>query len=115
MKKLLAIILAVSMVLSLAGCGQQENSSSQATNGTKDIIWATASLGGTIQMVATAIATVVNKYETDLKITIQATGDYEAAAELEKTYASISKDFRTDLMNIHLAGIPADIRFVFEK
>lgn len=48
-------------------------------------------------------------------LTIQATGDYEAAAELEKTYATISKDFRTDLMNIHLAGIPADIRFVFEK
>ena len=74
MKKLLAIILAVSMILSLAGCGSQNTNSSQAANGTKDIIWATASLGGTIQMVATAIATVVNKYESDLKITIQATG-----------------------------------------
>ena len=74
MKKVLAIILAVSMVLSLAACGNDTPASTQSSGGTKDVIWATASLGGTIQMVATAIATVVNKYEPDLKITIQATG-----------------------------------------
>ena len=75
MKKLLAIILAVSMVLSLAACGNDTpNQSTSGATGTTDVVWATASLGGTIQMVATAIATVVNKYESDLKITIQATG-----------------------------------------
>ena len=75
MKKVLAIILALSMVLSLAACGSKDPAASTpAAGGTKDVVWATASLGGTIQMVATAIATVVNKYESDLKITIQATG-----------------------------------------
>ena len=92
MKKLLALILALSMVMALAACGAKNETptgtdttptstdttptpdAQPASGGTKDIIWATASLGGTVQMVGTAIATVVNKYEPDLKITIQATG-----------------------------------------
>lgn len=46
---------------------------------------------------------------------IQATGDIDAARALEENYLTLSKDYREDLMNIHLAGIPADIRFVFER
>lgn len=48
-------------------------------------------------------------------LTIQATGDHEAAAALEKQYGSLSDTFKEDLRNIRLEGIPADIRFEFEK
>lgn len=88
MKKTLTLVLALAMALSLVSCSGNNSSAGNAGNsgsaapsggggtsgGTQDIIWATASLGGTVQMVGTAIATVVNKYEPDLKITIQATG-----------------------------------------
>lgn len=79
-KKLLALVLSLSVVL--AACGGQTSSTVTsepggapgAEAGTVNLTWATASLGGTVQMVATAIATVINKYEPDYKITVQATG-----------------------------------------
>ena len=91
-KRVLSLVLSRSMIFSLAACGGQNGSSSAAASqadasgaaaGTSasapagesvNITWATASLGGTVQMVATAIATVINKYEPNYKITVQATG-----------------------------------------
>ena len=46
---------------------------------------------------------------------IQATGDREGAAALEEQYGKLSLVFKGDLRNIRLEGIPADIRFEFEK
>lgn len=77
------MLLALSMTLGLAACGKTEppagsgTGSGSGTGTTSDevaLTWATASLGGTIQMVATAIATVTNKYEPNYKVTVQATG-----------------------------------------
>ena len=48
-------------------------------------------------------------------LTIQATGNGEAAAEFERQYAVPGKDYKEDLRSIRLEGIPADLRFVFEK
>ena len=48
-------------------------------------------------------------------LTIQATGDYEAAATLEQQYGTRTDAFKGDLRNIRLEGIPADLRFEFEK
>ena len=79
-KRILAMTLIASMLLPLVACGSPGGAgASGATpaasgNNSVNITWATASLGGTVQMVATAIATVINKYEPDYKITVQATG-----------------------------------------
>lgn len=82
-KRFLALILALSLALSLAACDQTPKqtgtdqpgaASGTASGDTVNITWSTASLGGTVQMVATAIATVINKYEPNYKITVQATG-----------------------------------------
>ncbi len=48
-------------------------------------------------------------------LAIQATGDREAAAAFEQQYATLGGAYKEDLRNIHLEGIPADLRFVFEK
>ena len=46
---------------------------------------------------------------------IQATGDREAAVAFENTYSKLGPNFKADLMNLGLEGIPADIRFEFQK
>ncbi len=46
---------------------------------------------------------------------IQATGDIDAARNLVKKYSIISKEYRTDTMNLGLEGVPVDIRFEFER
>lgn len=48
-------------------------------------------------------------------LTIQATGDYEAAAAFEKKYGSLSGTYKADLVNLRLEKIPVDIEFQFEK
>lgn len=48
-----------------------------------------------------------------LVLTIQATGDIEAASKLETDYGHLSAAFREDLREIRLEGIPADFRFEF--
>lgn len=48
-------------------------------------------------------------------IAIQANGDREAAAAFEKEYAVRTADYKEDLRNMHLEGIPVDLRFEFEK
>lgn len=48
-------------------------------------------------------------------LTIQATGDREAAAAFEQQYAALGKNYKEDLRNIRLEGIPADLRFDFAK
>jgi len=46
------------------------------------IVWGSGSLGSTTQMVATAIGTVVSKYEPNLKISVQTTGGNTENARL---------------------------------
>jgi len=48
-------------------------------------------------------------------LSIQATGDFEAARALQEKYGKLSMVFKGDLRNIRLEGIPADLRFEFEK
>ena len=48
-------------------------------------------------------------------LTVQATGDKDAAEAFEKQYATLGKAYKEDLRNIHLEGIPADLRFEFEN
>lgn len=48
-------------------------------------------------------------------LSIQATGDIEAARALQGKYGKLSMVFKGDLRNIRLEGIPADLRFEFEK
>ena len=48
-------------------------------------------------------------------LSIQATGDFEAARTLQEKYGKLSMVFKGDLRNIRLEGIPADLRFEFEK
>lgn len=87
MKKFVAIVLALVLTFSLTACGQKADPGATSTptaastpaavggeNEEINLTWATASLGGTIQMVGTAIATVINKYEPNYKVTVQATG-----------------------------------------
>lgn len=82
MKKIVALLLTAAMLISMCACGQkpaepnsdESGSGAAPAGGEVNITWATASLGGTIQMVGTAIATVVNKYEPNYKVTVQATG-----------------------------------------
>lgn len=50
-----------------------------------------------------------------LLLKIQATGDYEAAAELEKTYGKVSGAYKADIVNLRLENIPVDLRFTFKK
>ncbi|MEM5780270.1 MAG: TAXI family TRAP transporter solute-binding subunit [Lawsonibacter sp.] len=81
-KRFLALSLAMAMMLSLSSCSNSSGpaasgsaaSSASPSNDTVYITWATASLGGTVQMVASAISTVINKYEANYKVTVQATG-----------------------------------------
>ncbi len=48
-------------------------------------------------------------------LAIQATGDRQAAAAFEQQYAVRTAAYKEDLRNIRLEGIPADLRFEFEK
>lgn len=89
MKKGISIILAIVMMLSLTACGgPTDSSNSPDQSGTKpeaqtngnnettqsaDLVWGVASLGSSAQMVASAISTVVTKYNPNIKISVQAT------------------------------------------
>jgi TRAP transporter TAXI family solute receptor len=86
-KRILSVALVCALLL-LSGCGGAPSAAAPAPAGPSEpapapappapqsinLIWGTASLGGTVQMVATAITTVVNKYEPNMKITVQASG-----------------------------------------
>lgn len=50
-----------------------------------------------------------------LTLTTQALGDIEGAREFEQKYSAHSEGYDVDVMNLGLAGVPADIRFVFER
>jgi hypothetical protein len=75
---LLSILLIVALLIGCSnGTEQKENSTDNSTGETNTITtlkWGTASLGSTAQMVGSAIGTVINSYEPNLKITVQTTG-----------------------------------------
>ncbi len=48
-------------------------------------------------------------------IKTQATGDYDFAESFESRYCELSDNFKADLVNIRLQGIPIDIRYEFVK
>ena len=52
---------------------------------------------------------------TALVLEIQATGDYDRAAEFESAYARNNKNLEADRVNLGLEKIPADIRFKFNR
>jgi hypothetical protein len=49
-----------------------------------------------------------------LILKIQATGDYEAAADLVAKYAVVSSTLKADIVNLELEKIPVDIRVSYE-
>jgi hypothetical protein len=52
---------------------------------------------------------------TALVLKIQATGDKEAADELEAKYSKMSADTEDDMRNLVIGKVPYDIRFNFKK
>ena len=48
---------------------------------------------------------------TALVLKTQATGDKEFALDFEQRYSKLNDNYSTDLMNLGLEKIPADIRF----
>ncbi len=49
-----------------------------------------------------------------LILKIQATGDYEAASNLEEKYCEVSSTIKADIVNLELEKIPVDIRISYE-
>lgn len=82
--KKISIYLVMAMILTtiLSACGKSKNdsvstetSSETVKSGdTKNITWGSASLGGSAQMMITAIGTVVQEKDPSLNITVQSTG-----------------------------------------
>lgn len=68
--KIALICLISILTISMAGCSSNGGDKSGIT----PITWGSASLGGSAQMVITAIGTVVSNKDPSLKITVQATG-----------------------------------------
>jgi len=66
-------LLLSALFLSVLLIGAGETTKTEAANITP-IIWGTASLGSTGQMVGAAIGSVINNHEPNLKISVQATG-----------------------------------------
>ncbi|WP_138160442.1 TAXI family TRAP transporter solute-binding subunit [Peptoniphilus catoniae] len=77
---ILLVILSLSMILT--SCGNKNSSSGETTEENKtsssgevkNITWGSASLGGSAQMMVTAIGTVVQEKDPSLHITVQSTG-----------------------------------------
>lgn len=75
-KRIIALMCLVSVLLvMLVGCGDSnETADKGGSDGITPVTWGSASLGGSAQMVITAIGTVVSQKDPSLKITVQATG-----------------------------------------
>jgi len=75
---LLSVLLVVALLIGCSSSTPAPAESSTGSSGDANTIttlkWGTASLGSTAQMVGSAIATVINANEPNLKITVQTTG-----------------------------------------
>ena len=78
-KRFLALILSMAMGLSLlSGCGSSDNAASQGSgsggNESENLTWGAGTLGGTIQLMATACSSVLQEKVPGWTVTVQATG-----------------------------------------
>ena len=76
-KRFLALALTMAMSLSLlAGCGGPSDSGSQGSGGgdSVNLTWGAGTLGGTIQLMATACSSVLQEKVPGWTVTVQATG-----------------------------------------
>lgn len=73
MKKLLAIVLALALVLGLAACGQKPSGDEPAPVEAKDIVIGTAATSGTYYFVGAALGNVVDQQSEMLNVLVQST------------------------------------------
>lgn len=71
---LIYLILVVFVGLVLSACSGDKVNGGESDSGTTNLVWGAASLGSNAQMIATAIANVIGGKESDIKISVQATG-----------------------------------------